>query len=212
MAAARRNAATRRTRAIAGEGPPRRLPKAERREQLLETARHIVRDEGTQALTLGHLAERAGVSKPITYEHFETRSGLLVALAQQMDDRQVKVLLHALEKARPQLSDIARTLADAYIHCYQVVGSEWQALTAALKGTEEMDTVQQALLDRYVDIYRDALAPYTALPKRELRVRCVAIIGAAEALVAALARGRVGSAKAAQVLASLIQGWIASGA
>ncbi|MGA9524807.1 MAG: TetR/AcrR family transcriptional regulator [Myxococcaceae bacterium] len=178
----------------------------------METARRIVREEGTQALTLGYLAQRAGVSKPITYEHFETRSGLLVALAQQIDDRQVKVLFDALEKARPQLSDIARTLADAYIHCYQVVGSEWQAMTAALKGNEEMDAVQQALLDRYVDIYRDALAPYTALPKRELRLRCVAIVGAAEALVAAMARGSVGAAKAAQVLASLIERWIASGA
>src|SRR5687767_16006033 len=57
--------------------PAKKLSKAERRKQLLETAHVIVRDEGTDALTLGYLAERAGVTKPIAYGHFETRAGLL---------------------------------------------------------------------------------------------------------------------------------------
>jgi hypothetical protein len=38
--------------------PAKKLSKAERRKQLLETAHEIVRDEGTDALTLGYLAER----------------------------------------------------------------------------------------------------------------------------------------------------------
>jgi AcrR family transcriptional regulator len=44
---------------------PSRLSKAERRQQLLDTALAIVREEGADRLTLGHLAARAGVSKPI---------------------------------------------------------------------------------------------------------------------------------------------------
>jgi AcrR family transcriptional regulator len=43
------------------------MSKEERRRQLLDTASDIVRSEGTEALTLGHLAERAGVTKPIAY-------------------------------------------------------------------------------------------------------------------------------------------------
>ncbi|WP_413733412.1 TetR/AcrR family transcriptional regulator [Sodalis sp. RH21] len=54
-----------------------RLSKAERRRQLLDTVLVIIREEGADRLTLGHLAVRAGVSKPITYEHFNTRAGLL---------------------------------------------------------------------------------------------------------------------------------------
>ena len=56
-----------------GEAASRRLSKAERRQQLLDTALRIVREEGADRLTLGHLAIRAGVSKPVTYEHFGTR-------------------------------------------------------------------------------------------------------------------------------------------
>ncbi|MFC7557085.1 TetR/AcrR family transcriptional regulator [Pseudoroseomonas wenyumeiae] len=60
----------------------RRFSKAERRRQLLDTALLIVREEGADRLTLGHLAARAGVSKPVAYDHFGTRSGLLIEALQ----------------------------------------------------------------------------------------------------------------------------------
>jgi AcrR family transcriptional regulator len=186
----------------------RRLPKAERREQLLETAQRIVSEEGTHALTLGYLADRAGVSKPIAYEHFKTRSGLLIALARQIDDRQVEVLLDALKRTRQRLEDVARVASSAYMHCYATVGPQWHAISAALKSDKEMDAVQQELLDRYVTIYRNALAPFSDLPKRELHLRCVAIIGAAEAMARDMFRGRVDEATAAEALTSLIVKWL----
>ncbi|HAC69990.1 MAG TPA: TetR family transcriptional regulator, partial [Pseudomonas sp.] len=52
---------------------------------MLETARFIAREEGADRLTLGHLAVRAGVSKPVVYEHFGTRSGLLIELYRWLD-------------------------------------------------------------------------------------------------------------------------------
>ena len=185
-----------------------RLPKAERRTQLLETAQQIVREEGTDALTLGRLAERAGVSKPITYNHFETRSGLLVALAREVDDRSIATLHEALKRTRPRLPDVARVLGTAYMRCYSQNGPEWLAILAALKGDSAMESVQEELLDRYVTIYRTALAPLTELPPRELQRRCVAIIGAAEALGRDLSRGRLDEPAAAATLTSLIVAWL----
>ena len=75
----------------------KKLPRAERREQLLATAKAILGEEGTDALTLGYLAERAGVSKPIAYEHFGTRAGLLIAICGAYDDRQKEAQREALE-------------------------------------------------------------------------------------------------------------------
>src|SRR5262245_12468652 len=74
----------------------KRLDKEARRRQLLDTALAIVREEGTQALTLGRLAERAGVTKPIAYEHFGTRSGLLIALFRDYDARTTEAVHVAL--------------------------------------------------------------------------------------------------------------------
>jgi AcrR family transcriptional regulator len=186
----------------------KRLPKAKRREQLLEIARAIVHAEGTDALTLASLAERAGVTRPITYEHFKTRSGLLIALARAIDDRQAELLLDELGRAPPRLPDVSRVASRAYMHCVKEIGHEWQSITAALKGDREMDVVQHELLERYADIYCDALAPCTKLSKRDLKRRCVAIIGAAEALARELHLGRIDERAAAATLSSLIEAWL----
>lgn len=189
---------------------PKKLSKAERREQLLETALAIVREQGTDALTLGYLAERAGVSKPIAYEHFKTRSGLLIALYEQIDNRQVAALLLALERTPRRLEEVARVVSTAYMNCFTSVGPEWHAISAALKGDEEMEAFQRELIDSYVALYRDALAPYSKLPEDELRLRCVGIIGAGDAIARDLVRGRIDEAAAAASLASLIVGWLAA--
>lgn len=55
--------------------PRRRLSKPERRVQLLEMARELIRDAGTDGFTLGRLADRAGVTKPLVYDHFGDRAG-----------------------------------------------------------------------------------------------------------------------------------------
>jgi AcrR family transcriptional regulator len=182
----------------------KKLSKAERRKQLLETAHKIVRAEGGDALTLGYLAERAGVTKPIAYEHFETRAGLLVALYREIDDRQVAVLMEALKRAKPRLGDVARVVARAFIDCYCAVGPEWHAISAALKGDEKLEKFQQALIDRYAAIYCDAFAPYTRLPQEELRLRCLAVLGAGDAITRELGRGRTTESGAAATFASLI--------
>jgi AcrR family transcriptional regulator len=187
----------------------KRLPKAERRKQLLEIARTIVREEGTDALTLASLADRAGVTRPITYEHFKTRSGLLIALARSVDDQQVELFLEELGRARPKLTDVARVASSGYMRCVTEVGNEWHSITAALKGDGEMDAVQQEILDRYADIYCDAFARCTNLPKRELKRRCVAIVGAAEGLAREMLLKRLDERSAATTLRTLMEAWLA---
>jgi AcrR family transcriptional regulator len=186
----------------------RRLTKAERRQQLLDVARAIVRDEGTDALTLVSLAEKANVTRPVAYEHFKTRPGLLIALARNIDDRSVEISREALAKTPARLADVARGASSAYMRCVTQVGREWHAITAALQGDAEMDAVQHELLERYADIYCEVLAPCTKVPRRELKRRCVAIIGAAEALAREMLLEQLDEETAAATLRSLIVAWL----
>jgi AcrR family transcriptional regulator len=186
----------------------RRLSKPERREQLLETALALVRERGTDALTLAVLAEEAGVTKPIAYEHFGTRSGLLVALYQQIDDRQVELMRAAIERTPPRLAEVARVVSESYVACYREHGAEWLALSSALHGDEEMDAFQRKLFDRYVGVYRDAFAPYVRVNKRELGLRCICIVGAADAIARDMVQGRVNETSAIATLTSLIVSWL----
>lgn len=183
---------------------PKRLPKAQRREQLLETAMAIVREQGTEALTLGYLAERAGVTKPVAYEHFGTRAGLLIELYKRIDAEQVAALLKVLERTPRELKEVARVMSRAFMSCYHSVGPEWHAISAALKGTAEMEAAQQELIDGYVALYSRALGPYTRLQKEELRLRCIGLIAAGEALSREMLQGRVSEARAAAVLGAML--------
>ncbi|WP_426131235.1 TetR/AcrR family transcriptional regulator [Pararhizobium sp. PWRC1-1] len=188
----------------------RKLPKPERRTQLLDTARDILRECGADALTLGHLAERAGVSKPIAYEHFGTREGLLIALSEEIEARHVGKLKAGLEKAPPTLPAIADVISSAYIGCALESGPEWLAMSGALRGNAQMDAVQQTLADDYVAIIAAALARFSTLPPDDLRLRCVGLAGAAETMARELIRGRIGENTASANLAALIMHGIAA--
>ncbi len=191
------------------EAPKRatgRLSKADRRRQLLETALVIIREEGADRLTLGYLAARAGVSKPITYEHFSTRAGLLTALYKLLDEQQVQTLRGALRSVQQNLKDTADVLATAYIHCSVDTGGEWHAVGAALSGSEEMGVVQKELLAGYVQLFIATLSPHSSLSPAALHRCCVGLVGAGEALSVMMLSGQCSELEAAQAFSSLIQG------
>ena len=183
-----------------------RLAKADRRRQLLDVALVILREEGADRLTLGHLAARAGVSKPITYEHFGTRSGLLTELLKSLDEEQANALREALSSVQRDLEHTADILAIAYIHCAATTSGEWHAVGAALSGSGEMGAVHQELIDGYVQLWVSALEPHSTLPPEELQRRCVGLVGAGEALSVMMIRGGCSEKEAAEAFSSLIQG------
>ena len=184
----------------------RRLSKERRRQQLLDTALQIIRNEGADRLTLGHLAAQAGVSKPITYEHFGTRAGLLIELYKLLDRQQVKALREALKSVQQNLSNTADVLATAYIHCSVDTGGEWHAVGAALSGSEEMGTVHQELLAGYAQLFVAVLAPHSPLPPADLHRCCVGLVGAGEALSVMMLGGQCSEQEAAQAFSALIRG------
>jgi AcrR family transcriptional regulator len=191
-----------------GTTTSRRLSKDERRRQLLDTALQIIRDEGADRLTLGHLAARAGVSKPVAYDHFGTRSGLLIELYRTIDLEQARALQSVLSTGQRSLEETAGVLATAYIHCSADTSGEWHAVAAALAGSEEKDAVLQELLDNYVQLFATVLKPHSRLPPPDLERRCVGLIGAGEALSAAMVRGQCSETEATQAFISLIQGGV----
>jgi AcrR family transcriptional regulator len=64
-----------------------RLTGAERRVQLMAVGREVFADKGYEAAAIEEVAQRAGVSKPIVYEHFGSKEGLHAAIVEhEMDD------------------------------------------------------------------------------------------------------------------------------
>ncbi len=61
----------------------------ERREQLLDIGRAIFAEKGYEAVSVEEIAQRAGVSKPVVYEHFGGKEGLYAVVV----DREITALL-----------------------------------------------------------------------------------------------------------------------
>lgn len=75
------------------------MPRAERRAQLLSTARDIIRGGGIGALTMQALAEQSGASKPVVYEHFENSESVAIALLDAYFDASSSFAVSRLGKA-----------------------------------------------------------------------------------------------------------------
>ncbi len=188
--------------------PRRRLPRAERTRQLLEVSWALVREEGTDALTLGRLAEAAGVTKPVVYDHFGSRNGLLAALYEDYDVRQTVIFDAAIDAARPTLQDKARVLATSYVHCVLTQGAEIAGVLAALGGSPELAAVKRRYQQVFIDKCADILQPFVG--KAGVGTASLwGMLGAADALSEAAMAGDITPGQAEDELEAIILALIA---
>ena len=126
-----------------------------------------------------------------------------------MDEQQVTALRQVLAEGQLDAEGMANVLAATYLQCASDTNGEWHAVGAALAGSAEKDAVLRDLLDGYVQLFAGALAPYARVSATQLACRCEGIIGAGEALSAAMVRGRCTEAEAVAALVALIRGALA---
>lgn len=183
----------------------RRLSRAERARQLIETAWRLLGQEGADALSLGRLAERAGVTKPVVYDHFGTRQGLLAALFRDFDRRQTETMDAALAASEASLDAKARVLAESYVECVARQGQEIPGILAALAGSPEMNEIIREHKRAFTAKCRDLLAPFAA-DGAPSAAALWAMLGSAEALSRAAAAGDLSEEAArAELYTAIVQ-------
>jgi len=188
-----------------------RLTREDRQRQLIETAWRIVGEEGTDALTLGHLAERAGVTKPVVYSHFVTRNGLLIALYRDFDGREYAIMEAALDGSEGTLAGKAGAIASSYVDCVLTQGREIPGVVAALAGSPELAAVKRDCDLIFLERCQALLAPFAGgrtIPTAGLR----AMLGAAEGLSHAAATDEIGADEAKRELFETITAMVARSA
>lgn len=74
---------------MAATPPRKRMSAQARREQLVGVARTVFAEKGFDAVSVEEIAQRAGVTKPIVYEHFGGKEGIYAVVL----DREVNDLL-----------------------------------------------------------------------------------------------------------------------
>ena len=91
-----------------------RMTGKERREQLLDIGRVLFAERGFDATSVEEIASKAGVSKPVVYEHFGGKEGLYAVVVDREVRRLLEMVTGALTAGHPRelLEQAALALLD----------------------------------------------------------------------------------------------------
>jgi AcrR family transcriptional regulator len=157
-----------------------RLPRSERRAQLLEAAKDVFVERGYHAAAMDEIAIRAGVSKPVLYQHFPGKLDLYLALLDVSIDEFVASVADALDSTH----DNKRRVAAAMDTFFEFVGSEGETfrllfendLTSAVAVRDRLD----ALTRRCAEAIAPVIAEDTGLSTEESELLAAGMVGMAQ--------------------------------
>ena len=167
---------------ISSDTPSRgvRLPRPARRAQLLDAAQKVFVESGYHAAAMDEIAERAGVSKPVLYQHFPGKLELYLALLDQHSGELVELVRAALASTTDNKQRVAATIA-AY---FEFVAREGAPFRLVFESDLTNESAVRARVDRVSQDCAEAIAEViredTGLPEPEAHLLGMAMSGMAQ--------------------------------
>jgi len=121
-----------------------RLSKGARRAVLLAAAQDVFAANGYHATAMDEIAERAGVSKPVLYQHFPGKLELYLALVQSHVDDLVRLVCAAIEST----TDNKRRVHGAMRAYFDFVEREGQAFRLVFESDLRTEPAVVAAIER----------------------------------------------------------------
>jgi AcrR family transcriptional regulator len=153
------------------------LPRSARRTQLLGAAREVFVAQGYHAAAMDEIAERAGVSKPVLYQHFPSKRDLYLALLEQHTDELVEATMRALAST----TDNKQRVAAAMEAFYAFIDSESESFRLVFESDFTNDPEVRELLERMQRRCAEAIAKVieedTGLPAIQAHLLAVGLTG-----------------------------------
>jgi AcrR family transcriptional regulator len=162
--------------------PPRgvRMPRNERRTQLLDAARQVFAEKGYHAAAMDDIADRAGVSKPVLYQHFPGKRELYLALLDESADQLLARIHQALLSTDDNKERVRATVA-AY---FDFVGDPETAHRLLFESDLTNEPAVRERLDRLTALCAQEIAKIitedTGLPVEESTLLAIGLVGNAQ--------------------------------
>lgn len=156
------------------------MPRRERRAQLLESALEVFAAQGYHAAAMDDIAERAGVSKPVLYQHFPGKLDLYIALLEVSCDE----IIDQCRQALASTQDNSHRVEAAMGAFYEYVAND----TGAFRLVFESDLTNEPAVREHVervttecaDLIAHVIHDDTALPDEASRLLAVSLVGMAQ--------------------------------
>lgn len=155
-----------------------RLPAAARREQLLEVAIHVFAHRGYHETSMNDVADAAGITKPVLYQHFVSKHQLYLALIDEAGRR----LLEAVTDARLETADGRRRTELGFLAYFNWVHRDHDAFQLLFGGGSRRDPDFDRAAAKYTALVADAIEPLITadVESDHRRTLAHAIVGLAE--------------------------------
>ncbi len=157
-----------------------RMPRRARRAQLLGAAMEVFAASGYHAAAMDEIADRAGVSKPVLYQHFPGKLDLYLALL----DQSAETIIAAVQAALASTTDNKHRVAATVNAFYTYVSSAEGAYRLIFESDLTNDPQVRERVDRVNTECATAIAIVihedTGLPDQQSRLLAMSLVGMAQ--------------------------------
>jgi len=192
-----------------GVGRRRRLPRADRKRQMVEVGRQLFAERGFGSVTMEELAAAVGITKPLLYAYFGNKEQFYLACMTPAGDALLEEVVAAVRAAGSPGRALRQGL-EAFFRVLDEDRAAWRVLF-------DETLPSSGPVARQVGLYRERLAglveaellaqlgPTGEERREEVSALAAATFGAAEGLCRWwLREGRMEAQRAAQLLGSVL--------
>lgn len=158
-----------------------RLPAAERRRQLLGVAMEVFAENGYHGTSMNEVAEAAGVTKPVLYQHFASKEALYRELVDDLGARLERAILGAVSVADGPRQQVEAGF-QAYFRWATSEGPAFQVLFAEHTRSDPQLATALSKVESLVADRVASLIDIEGLTDRERHVLAYGVVGLAESI------------------------------
>jgi AcrR family transcriptional regulator len=155
-----------------------RLPAPARREQILDVSVQVFAHRGFHSTSMNDVAEAAGVTKPVLYQHFDSKQDLYLALLEEAGNR----LRNAISKAVASASTGKQQTELGFKAYFRWVADDHDAFLLLFGSRANRDEESTRAIRRITAEAAQAIAPLIAvdIDIEHQRVLAQGLVGLAE--------------------------------
>jgi AcrR family transcriptional regulator len=157
-----------------------RLPADQRRQQLLDVAREVFAERGFHATSMDDIAETAGVTKPVLYQHFPSKRALYVELLSDTGEQ----LLRALTTATRDIQSGREQVQQGFLAYFRFVRDRRASFRLLFSASMRTDPEFARVVENVVRTAADVISELIEIPASDehRRVLANALVGMAESV------------------------------
>jgi AcrR family transcriptional regulator len=157
-----------------------RLPRRERRAQLLSSALEVFVAQGYHAAAMDDIADRAGVSKPVLYQHFPGKLDLYLALLDSSCDTIIANTRAALESTQDNKMRVEATMAVFFDYVASDTGAFKLVFESDLTNEPAVREQVERVTSETAAMVADVIHEDTGLSDQQSRLLAVSLVGMAQ--------------------------------